>query len=105
MGGKRQAMIRFAFRIVGVLLLAVALGLLSYDGVRSMVGGTAFTSVGSIWENIPQNARAALQSAVERLADLLQSYFLKQPVWLALAIIGALLILIGQRMKPRIGRR
>jgi hypothetical protein len=99
-------MIRLVFRLVGLLLLAVALGWLTYDGIRSIVGDAGYTSIGSIWENIPQSARAALQSAIERLADVwhevVQPYFLKQPVWLALAVIGAMLILIGRKKKPPI---
>jgi hypothetical protein len=97
-----QAMIRLVFRFVGLLFLAVALGWLTYDGIRSVAGDTAYTSIGSIWENIPQSERAALQSTVERLADVwhevVQPYFLKQPVWLALAVIGA----IGRKKKPPI---
>jgi hypothetical protein len=38
----------------------------------------------TIWENIPQSERAAVESAFERLADVwhevVQPYFLKQPV-------------------------
>ena len=97
-GGLSQAMIRFVFRFVGLVSLAAALASLVYDGVRSVVGQTvSFSSVGSVWENIPQNALlAVLQPAVERLADVwhevIQPYFLKQPVWLVLGIIGAILI-------------
>jgi hypothetical protein len=101
-------MIRLVFRFVGLLLLAAALGWLTYDGIGSMAGEMAYTSIGSIWEHIPQSERAALQWAVERLADVwhevVQPYFLKQPVWLALAVIGAILILIGRKKKPPLER-
>jgi hypothetical protein len=90
-------MIRFVFRLFGLMSLAAALTSLVYDGIRSIVGQTVYiSSVGSIWENIPQSWLAALQPAVERLADawhgVIQPYFLKQPAWLVLAIIGAILI-------------
>ena len=103
-------MIRFVCRFVGLLSLTAAAAALGYDGATSVFARSMYvSSVGSVWENIPRSWLAALQPAVERLAllwcDVLQPYFLKQPVWLALAIIGAILILIGQRMKPRIGRR
>ena len=88
-------MIRLVFQVVGLLFLAVALGWLSYDGVRWVVGETAYINVGSIWEIIPQSAHAALQSAFERLADV----YLKQPVWLAFAVVGAMLILIARKKK------
>ena len=101
-------MIRLVVRFVGLLVLAVALGWLTYDGIRSMVGDTAYTSIGSIWENIPQSVCAALQSTVERLTDVwhevVQPYFLKQPVWLALAVIGAILFLVGRKKKPPLER-
>jgi hypothetical protein len=102
-------MIRLVFRFVGLLLLAVALGWLTYDGIRSVVGDTAYTSIGSLGENIPPSTRAALESAIEHLADVwhevVQPYFLKQPVWLALAVIGAILILIGRKKRPPLERR
>ena len=88
-------MIRFVCRFVGVVLLAVALGWLSYDSTRWILGETAYMSVGSIWEIIPQSARTALQSTFKQLADVC----LKQPVWLALAVVGAILILLARKKK------
>jgi hypothetical protein len=35
--------------------------------------------------------------------DVIQPYFLDQPVSLVLAIIGAILILLGRKKKPLIG--
>jgi hypothetical protein len=65
--------------------------------LRSIAGETVYiSSVGSIWENISQSSLVALRPAVEQLAavwhEVLQPYFLKQPVWLVLAIIGAILM-------------
>ena len=107
-GTKReaQAMIRFVLWFVGLALLAVALGWLSYDFTRWIVGETRYVSIGTIWRNIPQSERAALQSAVEPLVDgwygLIQPYFLNQPGSLGLATVGAILILIGRKKKPPI---
>jgi len=52
---------------------------------------------------------SSLQPTVERLGgiwawqDVVQPYFLDQPVWLVLAIVGAILILLGRKKKPLIG--
>jgi hypothetical protein len=88
-------MIRFVLRFVGFVSLAIAFASLTYDGARSIAGETVYiSSVGSIWENIPQSSLVALQPTIEQLAavwhEVLQPYFLKQPVWLVLAIIGAI---------------
>jgi hypothetical protein len=51
--------------------LVAAFAWLVYDGTRSIVGQTLYiSSAGSVWENIPQSWLAALQPAVERLADV-----------------------------------
>jgi hypothetical protein len=96
-------MVRFVFRFVGLLALTGALTWL----VRWSLRPVYISSVGSIWENISQSG-LGLQSAIDRLADVwhevIQPYFLKQPVWLVLAIIGAILILIGRKKKPPIER-
>jgi hypothetical protein len=90
-------MIRFVLRFLGLMSLVAALTALICDGIRSIVDQTLYIStVGSVCENIPQSWFAALQPAIEQLADVwyevIQPYFLKQPVWLVLAIIGAILI-------------
>ena len=70
-----------------------------YDGTGSIVGQTLYiSSAGSVWENILQSWLAALQPAVERLADvwhgIVHPYFLKQPVWFVPAMIGAILLFL-----------
>ena len=91
-------MIRFICRFVGLMLLTAAVTSLIYDGVRSFINQTLhFSSVGSAWENIPKGWVAALlHPAVERLAEVwdgeIQPYIFKQPVWLALGILGAVLL-------------
>jgi hypothetical protein len=80
---------------LGLISLVAALTALICDGIRSIVDQTLYIStVGSIRENIPQSWFAALQPTIEQLAavwhEVFQPYFLKQPVWLVLAIIGAI---------------
>jgi hypothetical protein len=65
--------------------------------------------VSSTWENVHQSSLAALQPVVERYAGawtwqgVVKPYFLDQPVSLVLAILGAILILLGRKKKPLIG--
>ena len=103
-------MIRFVFRFFGLLLLALAFIFLVYDGTKSIADQTPkFSNVGDIWANIHQGSFLALQPLVERLAGarfwhaIVQRYFLEQPAFLVLAIIAAILILLGRKKKPLIG--
>ena len=61
------------------------------------------------WENIPRSWLAALQPVVERLAllwcDVLRPYFLKQPVWLVLGIVGAILLWAKEEATDRTRER
>ena len=103
-------MIRFLFRFIGLLCLALGFIFLVYDGTRSIADQTLHvTSVGYIWSNIHQNSLLLLQPAIERHVapwlwqGVIQPYVLEQPVALVLAILGALLILLGRKKKPLIG--
>lgn len=103
-------MIRFLFRFIGLLLLALAFIFLVYDGTRSIADQTwLITTVGSFWSSIHQNSLIQLQSGIERSIavwlwrSLIQPYFLEQPIWLVLTILGTLLIVLGRKKKPLIG--
>src|SRR5262245_58271682 len=103
-------MIRFVLRFTGLLSLALGFIFLVHDGTKSIADQTVYiSSVGSTWSNVHQNSLTALQPEVERRAGawvwqgLIQPYFLDQPVSLVLAIIGAILILLGRKKKPLIG--
>ena len=103
-------MIRFVLRFVGLLSLALGFIFLVHDGTKSIADQTVYiSSVGSTWSNIHQDSLTALQPEVERRVgarvwqDLIQPYFLDQPVSLVLAIIGAILILLGRKKKPLLG--
>ena len=102
-------MIRFLFRFIGLMLIALAFILFVYDGTRSIAGNKIFiTQVGDVWSNVHQNSMLLLQPAIERhvavwLWDPVALTVLTAPSWLVLAIIGALLILLGRKKKPLIG--
>jgi hypothetical protein len=103
-------MIRCLFRFVGLVSLAAAVGAFVYDGVTSVFAQTVYvSSVGSVWENIPKSWLTALQPIVERLAqvwyEMIQPYFLKQPVSLVLGIIGAILMWAKEEVTDRTRER
>jgi hypothetical protein len=103
-------MIRFLFRFVGLLGLALGFIFLVYDGTKSIADQTFYiTSVESIWSNVHQSSLAALQATAERLAgpaawrDIVKPYVLNAPMWAALGILGAILILLGRKRRKLIG--
>ena len=82
---------------------------LVYDGTKSIADQKVYiSSVSPPGSNIHQSSLAALEPAVELAGawvwtGVIQPYFLEQPVSLVLAIIGAILILLGRKKKPLIG--
>src|SRR6266481_3088730 len=101
-----HTMIRFVFRFVGLLLLALGFIFLVHDGAKSIADQTLYiSSVGSVWANIHQSSLTLLEPTVERLGGtwawqgLVQPYFLDQPISLVLAVVGAILILLGRKKK------
>jgi len=103
-------MIRFLFRFLGLVLMTLGFLVLVYDGTKSIADQTVYiTKVGPAWESVHQNSLKALEPLVERFAgtwiwnSIIQAYFLNQPAALVLAIVGGLLILLGQKRKPVIG--
>src|SRR5258708_38510427 len=99
-------MARLLSRFIVLISLTAALTYFIYDGARSFMNQTVqISSVGSTWESIPQSWLAWLQPVIERLGDVwygdVQPYFLKQPVWLVLAIVGARFILGKKESSPR----
>jgi membrane fusion protein, type I secretion system len=103
-------MIRFVFRFVGLLLLALGFFFLVHDGTKSIADQTLFiSSVEFLWSNIHQSSLASLQPTVERMVGpwawtgVVKPYFLDQSVSLVLAIVGGIFILIGRKKKRLIG--
>ena len=103
-------MARLLSRSIGLISLTTALAYFIYDGARSFMNQTVqISSVGSTWENIPKSWLAWLQPVIEWLGDVwhgdIQPYLLKQPVWLVLAIVGAVLIWAKEEVSARARRR
>ena len=103
-------MIRFVLRFFGLLFLALGFIFLVYDGTKSIADQTLYlSSVDTIWSSIHQTSLTTLKPTVERLVGpwfwqgAVKPYFLDQPVSLVLAILGALMILLGRKKKPLIG--
>ena len=102
------AMIRFLFRFLGLLCLALAFILLVYDGTKSIADQRIYiTSVTDVWVAVHEASLTQLKPAVERLAvwlwDPIVVKILNAPGALVLAIIGTLLILLGRKKRPLIG--
>lgn len=102
-------MIRFIFRFFGLWILAAAFIFLIYDGTKSIAANAMhFTIAKDLWSSIDHGSRAAFESWITRHAppwvwDPVVRTILDQPAWLILGVVGAFLILIGQKKKPLIG--
>ncbi len=98
-------MIRFLFRFLGLMCLAGAFILLIYDGTKSIAGNTVFlTTVENLWNALYSPGLVTLKRHIAdwSLSPVAAPFF-AAPSWLALAIFGVLLILLGRKKKPLIG--
>ena len=102
-------MIRFLFRLVGLICLAAAFILVIYDGTKSIAGNNLFlTSVRTLWDLINAGSLARLKPLIVPYAngylwDPVMVGFLSAPSWVVLGAVGMVLILLGRRKKPLIG--
>jgi hypothetical protein len=103
-------MIRFVFRFLGLICLALGFIFLVYDGTI-LIANHRFEpiTVARIWQEVHQASLSALQAWVEKRAgpapwqNVIQPYVLELPVWAALGIVGAILILLGRKRRKLIG--
>jgi hypothetical protein len=102
-------MIRFLFRLIGLICLAAAFILVIYDGTKSIAGNQLFlTSVRNLWELINANSLAQFRPMIQPYAggllwDPVALTVLSAPAWSVLGIVGILLLLMGRKKKPLIG--
>jgi hypothetical protein len=101
-------MIRFLFRFLGLLCLALGFIFLVYDGTKSIADQRLYiTRVSEVWVAIHDASLAQLRPMVERIAvwlwDPIVQGVLNAPTSLVLVILGAVLILLGRKRRPLIG--
>lgn len=102
-------MIRFFFRLLGLLCLAAAFVLLVYDGTKSIAASHLyFTSVRMLWELVNAASLASLKPLILPYAggllwDPAMLTILAAPAWSLFGVLGILLLLAGRRKKPLIG--
>ena len=101
-------MIRFLLRFVGLWVLAAGFIFLIYDGTKSIAASNILlTRVQDVWGSVHQ---ASLLSLKPKLIDIssflwdpLMTTFLDQPVALVLAVLGAIMMLLGRKKRALIG--
>jgi len=102
-------MIRFLFRFIGMICLALAFILVIYDGTKSIAANNLyFTSVRTLWELINAGSLQKLKPLIEPYAggilwDPAMLGILAAPSWSILGGFGILLLMVGRRKKPLIG--
>jgi hypothetical protein len=102
-------MIRFSFRFVGLLGLALAFIFAVYDGTKSIANHKVeLTSVERLWNETyskpPQDVVKPLLAPIAGwLWDPLSTSVLDAPVWLVLVVLASLLTLLGRKKKRLIG--
>ena len=102
-------MIRFVFRFVGLLLLALGFIFLVYDGIRSISDGSILlTKASDVWNILNDRTLTAFQAWSKRYAgaDIWQvgiAPILDQPASVVACVLGVILIVIGRKKKPLIG--
>jgi hypothetical protein len=102
-------MIRFLFRMLGLLFLAAAFVFLVYDGTKSIAANAiVYIKLSEFWTLVHAASLAQLepyikQHAMPSLWDPVMVTILDAPTFVVFGIIGAVLLLLGRRKRPLIG--
>ena len=102
-------MIRFVFRLLGYVLVALGFALLVIDGTTSIAGGAlSLTSFGeTVLKSAPGllgDARLFVETKLDpRAWQMLQASLLAAPAFLVLMLAGLVSAVIGRRPRPQIG--
>jgi hypothetical protein len=102
-------MIRFLFRLLGLLCLAAAFILVVYDGTKSIAGNQLYlTNVSTLWALIDAASLSALKPLISPYAggilwDPLVVSVLGAPGWAVFGVLGILFMVLGRPRKPLIG--
>ena len=102
-------------RIIGWILLALAVILASHEGLNALEGGRYHTiALGELWYHVDQATGSAslnfVQAIVQRyiwawLWDSILQPVLIAPAWLVFGIPGVLLVWLGRERRHRGGIR
>ncbi len=99
---------RLILRIIGTILLALALILIILDGTRSLgQNALVFTPLGETWRILHKQSLAALQAFIQTrffgaLLDSIVGAVLSAPGWVVLGIPGALFGWLGRSKRTRV---
>jgi hypothetical protein len=101
-------MFRMLFRIIGFFMLAAAFADLVVDGTRSIAGGAlSLTPLDKTIAWLAPDKIATLKPAIDHLNpflwDPVMVHFLLLPTWLVIGALGALLMVLTQKRRPKIG--
>jgi hypothetical protein len=101
-------MLRFLLRFLGLVLLASAFVFLVYDGTKSIANQQfVYVRVSELWANIDQHSLDAAQDWLRQNAlwawDPYVQTVLALPTWVVLAVVSAILIMLGRKKKKLIG--
>jgi hypothetical protein len=102
-------MIRFLFRLIGLMCLAAAFIFVIYDGMKSIADQVIFiTKAGEAWNSVHSTSQQAVQAWLTA-RDLAWAWdqgvtrILDAPVWVVFIAVGAVFILVGRKRRPLIG--
>ena len=101
-------MIRFLLRFLGLWVLAAGFIFLIYDGTKSIAGNQLFlTKVQDVWGSVHQASLLTLKPKLIDISgflwDPVMTTFLDQPIALVLAVLGAIMMLLGRKKRALIG--
>ena len=102
-------MIRFLFRFIGIVLLALAFIFVVYDGMKSIADHVFYaTRIEQFWIEIHSRSLQIFRESIERHSSValwrwVIEPILDQPIALVCGLLSALLIMLGRKKKPLIG--
>ncbi len=103
-------MISLALRLIGWLLLAVAIVAAVQDITRSIAASKfVFVSLGAAWSQFSLNTIQAAQGAIQGYVhpfiwDPVIQTVLLWPTWLVFAALALIFFMLGRRRKKALGR-
>lgn len=99
-------MLRFLVRAIAMLVLAAGFAALIIDGTRTIAGQElSLTPVSELFKSrLPAFEQSIVRNLHPLLWDPLLKNLLRTPAWIALALLGLLMLRVAQRREPAAGR-